>query len=243
MLLYMPRFFVLDWSTNCSNFQRDCAAAAQAGARLVVFPEQFLSGYHGSHDSAQAEHLFLTTSSANPGLVICCGTVTADGQNWQYWYCNGVCVAAYAKVHLFKPAGEHHFWRAGSEYCSLDVDDLRVALGTCNDVRFPEQMHQLSRQGKLNLLVYPALWPWERDHLWSALLRARAIEHAAFAIGCCVAGVDNGLECFDGAGNYVFDPLGNPVYPSGRLYQLDESMLGKPLVDTQSEYVAIQTEI
>ena len=75
--------------------------------------------------------------------------------------------------------------------------------------------------------------------MFSALLRARAIENGCFAAGCCVAGADNGGELFDGAGNYVWDPLGNAVIPDGRVYTLDANVLEKLNVDTRAQYVDI----
>ena len=103
-------------------------------------------------------------------------------------------------------------------------------------MRFPEQSRALRLNLDVNLIVYPPLWPWQRDHIWRTLLRARAIENGCFTAGCCVAGVDNGAELFDGAGNYVFDPLGRPVYPQGRVYELDPGALGEVLVDTRAQF-------
>lgn len=239
MRVYLPRFFVATPEQNLRQFSADCAEAEAGGAALAVFPEQFLTGYRAELDAQAARQAFQTASSAHPTLTICCGTITAAGRNVQYWYAGGQQLAAYEKVHLFRPNDEHELWQAGKRYCAIDVGGLRTGLGTCNDVRFPEQMHQLSRHGKLQLLVYPALWPWQRDHIWAALLRARAIEHGAFCIGCCVAGVDNGLERFDGAGNYVFDPLGNQIMAAGRFYQLDLGALASVVVDTHAEYLPV----
>jgi len=59
------------------------------------------------------------------------------------------------------------------------------------------------------------------------LLRApRQSRTAASLSAGCVAGVDNGGELFDGAGNYVWDPLGNAVLPYGRVYTLDRECAG-----------------
>jgi len=118
----------------------------------------------------------------------------------------------------------------------------RIGLCTCNDVRFSEQARALKLKHDVNLLVYPALWPWERDHVWAALLRARAIENGCFTAGCSVAGVENGRESFDGAGNHVFDPLGEELRPQGRVYRLDTSVFERVTVDTRDQYREV-TEI
>jgi predicted amidohydrolase len=236
VLIYLSRFYVLEPEDNLAHFAADCAQAAEAGAALAVFPEQFITGYYAESDEVQILRQFSTVSGLYPQLLICCGTVTAGGANRQLWFLDGKQVAEYTKVHLFDPGGEREIWHEGTTYAALAHAGLRIGLATCNDLRFPEQMHRVARSGKLHLLVYPALWPWQRDHVWAALLRARAIEHSAFAIGCCVAGVDNGSQRFDGAGNHVFDPLGNEVHPQGRVYGLDLSLFGKPVVDTYVDY-------
>jgi hypothetical protein len=51
-----------------------------------------------------------------------------------------------------------------------------------------------------------------------------------------VAGVDNGAERFDGAGNHVFDPLGRELDGQGCVYELDPARFGEVLVDTRAQY-------
>ena len=69
----------------------------------------------------------------------------------------------------------------------------------------------LRLQARCDALLVPAWWPWRRDHIWRALLQARAIENGIYTVGCCIAASEHPAEGFAGAGNYVFDPLGDPV--------------------------------
>ena len=62
-----------------------------------------------------------------------------------------------------------------------------------------------------DMLIAPAWWPWRRDWVWSTLLQARAIENGVWVMGCCIAGSVFEGEDFAGAGNHVFDPLGEEV--------------------------------
>jgi predicted amidohydrolase len=82
---------------------------------------------------------------------------------------------------------------------------------TCNDVRYPEQARALRLQARCQMLVVPAWWPWRRDHVWRTLLRARAIENGVWTAGCCIEASVFPGEDFAGAGNHVYDPLGEPV--------------------------------
>ena len=240
MRVYLSRFFAREPETNLAQFQADVDEAAESGCELAVFPEQFITAYRQQADAGLLRAAFTAASTRHHTLLICAGTITSGGQNVQYWYLAGREVAGYAKVHLFAPNGEFELWQPGNAYVALQHGAWRIGLGTCNDVRFPEQMHALSRHGKLNLLVYPALWPWQRDYVWSALLQARAIEHGAFCLGCSLAGVDNGLERWDTAGNYAFDPLGRPIVPRGRVYELDPAALHAVTVDTQAQFRQVE---
>jgi omega-amidase len=239
MRLYLPRFYVRDLASNLAALERDVDEAAGHGADAIMFPEVFLTGYTGSADPQQVHAKFVALSARHPQLLCIFGSVSEEKRNRSSVYLGGVRSAHYDKVHMFLPNGEAEMWDSGTCYTALTHGDWRIGLAICNDLRFPEQARALKLAHDVNLLVYPSLWPWQRDHVFSALLRARAIENGCFAVGCCVAGVDNDLELFDGAGNYVWDPLGNPVYPDGRIYECDAEALQKVNVDTRAQYVDI----
>ena len=236
MRVYMPRFYVHELERNLRQLETDVAEAASLGAALIMFPEVFLTGYRLNAPAQQLRERFSMLSAAQPQMLCIFGTITEDGRNRMLTYFGGRAIAQYDKVHLFLPNREEELWTPGTRYVALEHNDWRIGMVICNDVRFPEQATMLRQQCSVNMLAVPALWPWQRDHVWATLLRARAIECGAFVLGCCVAGVDNGKERFDGAGNYVFDPLGNPVYPKGRIYEIDEGLLGHLTVNTREQY-------
>jgi predicted amidohydrolase len=236
MLLYLPRFYVRDLQTNLVEMVRHLHAAARAGCELIVFPEQFLTGYHAPAEPRQLHDAFAEASAPFPQLLCVFGTISEEGHNRLWAYRGGQPLAHYDKVHLFTPNGEDQWWTPGGRYVALHSREWTFGLLTCNDVRFCEQSRALALRHGVNALLYPALWPWERDHVWRALLQARAIENGAFSIGCCVAGVDNGYERFDGAGNYVFDPLGVPVYPRSGVHELELARLSQVTLDTCAHY-------
>lgn len=240
MRLYLPRFYVRDLAANFAALKRDVDDAAARGCDAIMFPEVFLTGYTGVADPAEVHAKFGELSARHPALLCVFGSVSEQRRNRASVYLAGSSIASYDKVHLFRPNREHEMWEPGTCYTAFTHGEWRIGLCICNDVRFPEQSRALKLQHDVNLLLYPALWPWQRDDVWSALLRARAIENGCFVAGCCVAGVDNGGELFDGAGNYVFDPLGNPVYPDGRIYELNLSVLSKVMVDTRAEFVDVE---
>ncbi|MDO5504683.1 MAG: amidohydrolase [Pseudoxanthomonas suwonensis] len=121
----------------------------------------------------------------------------------------------YDKRHLFRFAGEHQRYVPGHERVSVDWRGWRMCLQVCYDLRFPvfsRNRHDVERAQALDydLLVNVANWPAARNHAWSTLLRARAIENLCFVAGLNRVGQDgNGLE-YDGA-SAIIDPLGMPL--------------------------------
>jgi omega-amidase len=228
-----------DLTHNLAAMEYDADDAARLGCDSVVFPEQFLTGYRGEGESSRLREEFERTSTRHAEILFFFGTISEDGVNRLCVYLGGAEVAHYDKVHLFQPNDEHIFWKPGERYVAFNHGPWRIGLATCNDVRFPEQTRALKLKCNVNLIVIPALWPWQRDHIWSTLLRARAIENGCFVVGSCVTGIDNGVERFDGAGNHVFDPLGEMLHGNGRIYELDHARLREVLVDTRSQHCEI----
>jgi len=235
----MPRFYVLDPASNMQKMHRDAKAAAAEGCDFVVFPEQFITGYYENVEPKRIREEFSTVSSAYPEILFSMGTISEDGVNRLCVYLGGREVAHYDKIHLFLPNGEGEIWGIGDRYIGFSHGEWRIGLATCNDVRFPEQIRELKLKHDINMVIYPALWPWQRFNVWRSLLQARAIENGCFVAGCCVAGVDNGSQLFDGAGNHVFNPLGDEIHPQGRVYDLNPDDLKLVTVDTRGQFCQI----
>jgi predicted amidohydrolase len=208
----LSRFVCLDAASNLERMEQEAARAARAGAELVVFPEGFLHGYTRRVEPALVRERFRTVSGDFPDTAFVFGSFTEDRRNRLTVWQGGREKARYDKVHLFAPNGEFDLWDPGDRYVAVRLKDWTLGLLNCNDLRFPEQARALRLQARCDAFVAPAWWPWRRDHVWRALLQARAIENAAFAIGCCISASEVPGETFAGAGNHVFDPLGDPVH-------------------------------
>jgi predicted amidohydrolase len=222
--------------------EQEGVAAAAAGADLCVFPESFLHGYRRQLDPTLARARFRAVSGDHPATAFLFGSFTEERRNRLTLWQGGEEKARYDKVHLFRPNGELEIWDPGERYAAVRLKDWTLGLLNCNDLRFPEQARALRLQTRCDVLVAPAWWPWRRDHIWRALLQARAIENAVFTVGCCIAASEHPDEAFAGAGNYVFDPLGDPVHsPDDHAYLLDPKVRDAVLVDPLATYVDITT--
>ncbi|HMK38587.1 MAG TPA: nitrilase-related carbon-nitrogen hydrolase, partial [Bacteroidota bacterium] len=125
-------------------------------------------------------------------------------------YHRGRLIHRYDKIHLFRPSGDHRYFRPGTRIGTFRValPGVRVQCGIiiCYDLRFPELARAMARTG-LDVLFVPARWPALRDDVWRTLLKARAIENQVFVVGCNALGEEGGWS-------YVFDPLGETVFDS-----------------------------
>jgi predicted amidohydrolase len=139
---------------------------------------------------------------------------------------SGRSVATYRKTHLYDAFGYRESDRlSAGEVAAVTLDVLgrdgqtcRVGLSTCYDLRFPEQSRSLVDAGA-DLLVVPAAWlrgP-SKEHHWTTLLAARAIENTVY-----VAGVAKSGPGYCGLTRLV-DPMGLVVAGLG---EQDGSLVG-----------------
>lgn len=232
MRVFLARWVCESVESNVVRLAEQSAAAAAAGAELVVFPESFLHGYTRVVKPAQARALFAGVSGRHASTVFVFGSFSEGGANRMTVWQNGLELAAYDKVHLFAPNGELDLWQPGDRYVAVRMLGHTFGLLNCNDLRFPEQARALRLRAGCELLVVVAWWPWRRDHVWRTLLQARAIENGAWVLGCCVAASEFAGERFAGAGNYVFDPHGEPVRTGDDVfYELDLDGVPPLIVD------------
>lgn len=96
---------------------------------------------------------------------------------------SGELVARYRKIHLFDvdlddqpPFRESVTFTAGTELVTHALEDVRVGLTICYDLRFPELYRSLMALGA-ELILVPAQFQHRTGSAhWHPLLRARAIE-------------------------------------------------------------------
>ncbi len=129
--------------------------------------------------------------------------------------------ARYDKMHLFDvdlATGES--WRESSAYRAGDrpvVADTplgKMGLTICYDIRFPDLYSMLSQSGA-TIFAVPAAFtvPTGKAH-WHVLLRARAIESAAFVIAAAQTGKhEDGRETY--GHSLVIDPWGEVLLDMG----------------------------
>lgn len=128
----------------------------------------------------------------------------------------GDCRARYDKIHLFdidmqSAGGERHnestYTMPGGACVTVDSPAGVLGLSVCYDLRFPELYRRLATAGATVLLVPSAFTAATGRAHWHALLRARAIENAAFVVAPAQVGAHaNGRVTY--GHTCVVDPWG-----------------------------------
>jgi predicted amidohydrolase len=191
-----------DPGANLAKARRFVAAAAQAGARVAVFPELFTLGFTMAPEPF-AESIPGPTSEAMAaaskefGIYLVGSVVEAHSphpRNAAFVTTpDGALVAAYRKLHPFSYGEEHRHYSGGEDCPSFTVDGIPCGLQICYDLRFPEPFRALAARGA-EVVFVPANWPARRIGAWSTLLAARAIENQMAICGVNRVGRDPQLE-------------------------------------------------
>ncbi|WP_407685226.1 carbon-nitrogen hydrolase family protein [Mycobacterium sp. HUMS_1102779] len=212
--------------------------AADAGARLVLFPEATMCRF-GVPLAPVAEPVDgpwadgVRRIAADFGVTVIAGMFAPSGDGRvtntliaagpgspnqpsdQLW-------AHYDKIHLYDAFGftESRTVAPGHEPVVITVDGVRVGLSVCYDIRFPELYTELARRGA-QLIVVCASWgagPGKLEQ-WRLLARARALDSTSYVAAAGQADPGQDLAA-SGAptgvgGSLVASPLGEVIASAG----------------------------
>lgn len=210
-----------DADANHAMARMEVGRAVAAGARLVVLPEMFPTGFSMATDvvaeapDGPTATLMADLAARHDAWVA--GSFACrpdDGRPTNRLLVVGPDGAGvhYDKVHPFTYGGEDDHYRGGDEAVVADVDGVRVGLTVCYDLRFANLYWDLGPD--VDLFVVPANWPCARREHWRALLVARAIENQCFVLGVNRVGTGRRIDggdldyCGD---SMLIDPLGQVV--------------------------------
>jgi NAD+ synthase (glutamine-hydrolysing) len=206
--------------------------AREAGAQLVVFPEQTLTGYPAEdlwlkpHFLDAADRALANVAGDVGGIVALVGFPEREGATY-----NSVAVmttgevsAVYRKVLLpnYSVFDERRYFEPGHTPALIDVDGVRVGLTICEDIWYPGPPASVEALAGASLVVNPSASPYHRgkgiDREEMVIERARETG-AAFALCNLVGGQDELV--FDGH-SVVVSHDGRTL---GRASQFEEELL------------------
>jgi omega-amidase len=165
---------------------------------LLVFPEMTLTGFT-MEPSSFAESLngesfsFFAELASEYNSDILAGIIEKKKNKFfnSMLYINrtGELKTVYRKIHPFSYSSEDQFYTAGTDPVTADINEWKVGLSICYDLRFPE-LYRMYGKKRTDLIVDIANWPVPRIEHWRTLLKARAIENQCYVAGVNRTGCD-----------------------------------------------------
>jgi len=224
-----------DLAVNLDQLKCMVSEAAGGGAQFVLSPEYCLlmdgsgrvmrEGALPADGGSTLTELRALAAQLNIWLLLGSLTLKTDEErivNRSYLIAaDGAVAATYDKIHMFdvtlpdgKVIRESSAYRPGEQAVIAATPWGKLGMTICYDVRFPHLYRTLAQQGA-ELLSIPSSFQRQTGKVhWHTLLKARAIENAAYVLAPAM--------CGDHAGNrqtyghaLIVDPWGEVLADGG----------------------------
>jgi predicted amidohydrolase len=227
-----------DLAANVATAVSLVERAGAEGARVVVLPELFLTGYapevwtHDHSLSLDDERLApLAEAAVEHALVVVVGAAVRRALDESTLSVlvvqpDGSISAPYDKQHLF--SDEARFFAPGDHGTTISVDGWDLALGICYDGCFPEHA-MAAAADQASAYLCPAAYYVGSEHRRDVYYAARALDNGMYVVFSGLTG-RCGEATFNG-GSAVYDPEGRPGQ------RLGDEPLGLVVADLDLEVV------
>ncbi|CAL8085175.1 unnamed protein product [Calicophoron daubneyi] len=219
-------------------------AVSEHSARLVCLPECFNCPYGTQYFQSYAEKISdgstvkaMSEAAKKHGIWLIAGTIPERGTDGKFYNTSvtfdpsGQIVGSYRKLHLFdiEIPGQFSFKEsnslsAGKDLFSfeLPLDDgpkskvIRVGVGICYDIRFPELCLVYANQLGCQLLIYPGAFNTKTGPVhWELLAKGRALDSQCY-LGMCSPACDLEADYISHAESIITSPWGVVVAKAGK---------------------------
>ena len=213
----MTRFHLVQsdlvWEHIDANLEHLEHQISSIRSGAIILPEMFSTGFSMASaklaESMTGKAVTWLTNQAIQKQVYICGSIIIEEDSRYFnrfvWVSPDGSQTTYDKRHLFRMAGEHHYYAAGTGQVQLSINDMQLRPQVCYDLRFPGWNRNTTGY---DVLVYVANWPAARRQHWMTLLQARAIENLSYVIAVNRVGKDGNDIEYTGD-SCVIDPWGN----------------------------------
>ncbi len=165
--------------------------ASEQGAKLVVLPELFNTGYRvEERDLELSEKIpgetteWMKKISRTNNLFIV-GAILERSDQKGIVYDTAVVVGpmgilgTYRKIHLWDQ--ENLRFTKGQEFPVIDLGFARLGVQICYEIGFPEGVRILSLKGA-DIVAFPSAFAQERLYAWDIATRSRALENGIYVV-------------------------------------------------------------
>jgi predicted amidohydrolase len=176
--------------------------ARAKGARLLLFPEMYLSGYNIGATAARRQALTLAGLAPAQKIAQTLGICLAFGYPERVGDqlanaavlidATGTILLNYRKTHLFGDLDRAMFGVTGQEFPVATVGGAKLGLLICYDIEFPEPARRLALAGA-DLILVPTALMQPYDHVARHVIPTRAFENQVYIAYANHSGTENGL--------------------------------------------------
>ena len=230
----------LDVPGNLARLQQQAQLAVARGARLLVCPEMFLTGYNIGLDAVQrlaeaddgaSAMAVVEIAQANRIAIVYGYPERAEGgtiyNSVQLIDRHGRSLCNYRKTHLFGELDRSMFSPGADHFPVVELDGWKLGLLICYDIEFPENARRLALAGA-ELILVPTANMEPYDFICQVTVRARAQENQCYLVYANYCGAEDEIH-YCGQSSIV-GPDGGLLAMAGR----EESLL---LVELDRERV------
>lgn len=205
----------IDWNNKLKNlFLYEKLLDKITTTDLALFPELFDTGFVTNVDILNKAHNKLSVNwlkQQSNKRKFSIGASSLFYESKRFFNRFMVCkpdenIEFYNKKHLFSISGEDEHISFGNERKIIKLNNWRLNLNICYDLRFPVWTRN---KDDYDILIFIANWPTTRIAQWETLLKARAIENQTYVVGVNRIGVD--------ANNYKYCGKSMVVNPKGEI--------------------------
>jgi N-carbamoylputrescine amidase len=203
--------------------------AAEKGARLMVLPELFTSGYYcfrnrdtslfGEAESIPGPTTDMLGEKAKEYDAFILAPIFENRHGVFYNSSpligpSGEIIGKYSKTHIPLSGGalEKYYFRSGSEFPVFKTSIGNIGVVTCYDRLFPESFRILAVKGADIVLVPSTLYPQKKARVgddWEFIARTRVKENCVFGVFVNRAGYEEGLQYF--GSSFIAGPDGRVI--------------------------------
>jgi predicted amidohydrolase len=216
----------LNKAVNLAKMVGFIEEAADAGAKLLIFPELIVTGYVPPYDLREKTR-FYEASESVPGpttdrlqklaeekdVFVIFGMVERGANtlgpvmyNVSVMVGPGGFLGVHRKIHL--PGGEKLYFKPGNEIAVFDTRLGRIALLVCYDFWFPEVSRIAALKGA-QIIVDSANWPAFDTYTWFALGPGVAVSNVLWFAQVNRVGGESYWPGF--GGSQIVDPSGRVI--------------------------------
>lgn len=191
-----------DKKANFNKAEKFIADAAEQGAKLIVLPELFSTGYRvEEQDYELAESLtgptlqWLQQQAALYDIFLAAAIIELGEDNSLYDTAVLVgsegLLGSQRKMHLWGAEGQR--FARGEQIDVIQLPFAKVGLLICYEIGFPE-MARIQTQKGADILIYTSAFGRARVYAWDVASRSRALENGVFVIACNRCGKDKDTD-------------------------------------------------